>query len=161
MANDHKAGGIFIHASLSVGQKCSSETESDRSLLDSVRDYRFELLRIRIWVYLYDPEIVDVGLGGDPLYIVRLDVFNKDHILSVVVQPADEDKLAGHTSLHLQSCLGGLRHRRGSLRNCRSSRRHWIGSGSGFLVWILRNYFLLPYCAGRNVAAIDVSGVRA
>ena len=124
MANDHKAGGIFIHASLSVGQKCSSETESDRSLFDSVRDYRFELLRIRIWVYLYDPEIVDVGLGGHPLYIVRLDVFNKDHILPAVVQPANQDKLAEYTGLRLQSCLGGLSRRRGSLRNCRSSGRH-------------------------------------
>ena len=94
MANDHKAGGIFIHASLSVGQKCSSETESDRSLFDSVRDYRFELPGIRIWAYLYDAEIVDVGLGGDPLHIVRLNVLDKDHSLSAVVQPANEDKLA-------------------------------------------------------------------
>src|SRR5262249_53992609 len=110
---------------------------------------------------VYDAKIVDVGLGGDPLYIVRLDVLNKDHILSVVVQPANEDKLAEYTSLRLQSCLGGLRHRRGSLRNCRSSQRHWIGSGSGFLVRILHNYSLLPDCAGRNVAPIDVPGVRA
>ena len=66
------------------GRGRSSETESDRSLFESVRDYRFELLRIRIWVYLYDPEFVDVGLGGDPLYVVRLNVLNKDHILSVV-----------------------------------------------------------------------------
>ena len=44
------------------GRGRSSKTESDRSLFESVRDYCFELLRIRIWVYLYDPEIVDVGL---------------------------------------------------------------------------------------------------
>jgi hypothetical protein len=38
-------------------------------------------------VYLYDPEIVDVGLGGDPLHIVRLDVLNKDHILNAGPAP--------------------------------------------------------------------------
>ena len=52
---------------LAVLRGRSSETESDRSLLDPVRDYRFELPRIPIWVHLYDAEIVDVGLGGDPL----------------------------------------------------------------------------------------------
>src|SRR5215469_15710380 len=160
MANDHKAGGIFIHASLSVDQKCSSETESDRSLFDSVRDYRFELSGIRIWVYLYDAEIVDVGLGRDPLEIIRLDVLNKEHILSVVVQPANEDKFAEYTGLHLQSRLPGWRRRRGSLRNCRKSRRDWIGGGSGFLIRIPRNCSLLRHCAGRNVAAIDVTSVR-
>src|SRR5215471_9054389 len=143
------------------GRGRSSETEPDRSLFESVRDYRFELLRIRIWVYLYDPEIVDVGFGGDPLHIVRLEVLNKDDILSAVVQPANEDKLAEYTGLRLQSYLGGLRRRRGGLRNCRSSQRYWIDPGSGFLVRILHNYSLLPRCAGRNVAAIDVPGVRA
>ena len=75
-------------------------------------------------MYLYDPEIVDVGLGGDPLHIVRLDVLNKDHILSVVVQPANEDKLVEYTSHRLQSCLDGLRRRRGRLRNSRGSLRN-------------------------------------
>ena len=145
------------------GRGRSSETESDRSLFESVRDYRFELLRIRIWVYLYDPEIVDVGLGGDPLHVVRLNVLNKDHILSAVVQPANEHEVAENARLRLQSCLGGLRRRRGSLRNCRGSGRHWIGSGSGFLVRIPYNHSLLPlpYCTGRNVAAIDVPDIRA
>ena len=141
------------------GRGRSSETESDRPLLESVRDYRFELPQVRILVYLDDPEIVDVGLGGNPLHIVRLDVLNKDHILSVVVQPANEDKLAEDTSLRLQSCLGGLRRRRGSLRSCRNSRCDWIGTGSGFLIRILHNCSLLPHCAGRDVAAIDVPSV--
>ena len=145
---------------LKGGRGRSSETESDRSLFESVRDYRFELLRIRIWVDLYDPEIVDVGLGGDPLHVVRLEVLNKDHILSAVLEPANEDEVAENTGLRLQSCLGGLRRRRGSLRNCRGNRYRWIGLGSGFLARILHNHFLLPYCAGRNVAAIDVPGVR-
>ena len=114
------------------GRGRSSETESDRSLFESVRDYRFELLRIRIWVYLYDPEIVDVGLGGDPLHVVRLEVLNKDHILSAVLEPANEDEVAENTGLRLQSCLGGLRRRRGSLRNCRGSGRHWIDSVFSF-----------------------------
>lgn len=109
---------------LKGGRGRSSETEPNRCLFESIRDYRFELLRIRVWVYLYDPEIVDVGLGGDPLHIVRLDVLNKDHILSVVVQPANQDKVAEYTGLRLQSCLGSLRPRRGTLRNCRSSQRH-------------------------------------
>src|SRR5215510_6149995 len=54
------------------GRGRSSETESDRSLFESVRDYRFELLRIRIWVYLYDPEIVDVGLTSSLLFLFSL-----------------------------------------------------------------------------------------
>ena len=44
-------------------------------------------------------------------------LLHKDHILSVVVQPANADKLAEYTDLGLQSCSGGLRRRRGSLRN--------------------------------------------
>jgi hypothetical protein len=67
------------------GRGRSSETESDRPLFESVRDYGFELRQVRILVYLDDPEIVDIGLGGDPLHIVRLDVLNKDHILSAVL----------------------------------------------------------------------------
>jgi DNA-binding transcriptional MerR regulator len=39
--------------------------------------------------------------------------------------------------------------------------RHWIGSGSGFLVRILHNYSLLLYCAGRNVNAVNKPAVRA
>src|SRR5215469_14242650 len=135
------------------GRGRSSKTESDRSLFESVRDYCFELLRIRIWVYLYDPEIVDVGLGGDPLHVVRLNVLNKDHILSAVLEPANEDELAEYTGLRLQSCWGGLRRRRGS-------RRHWISSGPGFLIRIPHDHSLLPCCIARNVAAIDIPGVR-
>jgi hypothetical protein len=53
-----------------------SELKPNRSLVGSVRDYRFELPLIRTWMDLYQAQMIDVRLGGNPLHIVRLDVFN-------------------------------------------------------------------------------------
>jgi hypothetical protein len=81
-------------------------------------------------VYLNDPEMIDVRLGSNPLHVVRLDVFNRDHILSPVLKVANNDEFAERTGSRL------ARDRR-SLRNYRITRRNWIGSG--MLIRILRN----------------------
>src|SRR5258708_20381124 len=52
-----------------------SELEPHRSLVGSVRDYRFELRQIRICVYRYNPKMIDVMLGRDPVHILPLDIF--------------------------------------------------------------------------------------
>ena len=87
-------------------QRRASELKPDRSLVGSVRDYRFELLQIGVWVYLHDPEMIDVRLGGDPLHSVRLDVFNRDHIFSLVLEPANNDEFAEYTGSRSYSGLG-------------------------------------------------------
>src|SRR5260370_3908033 len=121
-----------------------SELEPDRSLVGSVRDYRFELRQIRIWVYRYNPKMIDVRLGGDPLHIVRLDIFDKDYILSPILEPANDDKFAEYAGPHFHRGLSVWPRKRSSLRNYRISRR------------VLNNHSLLPYGACVNVTVIDI-----
>ena len=135
--------------------------ESDRSLLASVRDDRFKQLRICVWVQLYDPEIVQVGLRGDLLNVVRLGILDIDHILSSVLKPTDQHKVTKGPGLRLWRCLSAFCSRLSRLRNCRRNERPWIGSRSDFLVRILHDYSLLPCCVGRTVAAIDVRSIGA
>src|SRR5271166_2432384 len=134
----------------------SLKTEPNRSLLASVRDDRFKQLRICVWVYLYDPEIVQVGLIGDLLNVVRLGILDIDHILSSVLKPADQHKVTKGPGLRLWRSLSAFCGRLSRLRNCRRNEGPWIGSRSDFLVRILHDYSLLPCCVGRTVAAIDV-----
>src|ERR1700738_1967759 len=122
--------------------------EPDRSLLASVRDDRFKQLRICVWVYLYDPEIVQVGLRGDLLNVVRLGILDIDHILSSVLQPADQHKVTKDPGVRLWPFLSALCSRLSSLRNCRRNQGHWIGWRPCLLVRILHDYSLLPCCVG-------------
>ena len=82
-----------------------SELEPDRSLLGPVRDDRFELPLIRIRVYLNEAEMIDVRLGSNPLHIVRLDVFNRDHILSPILEVAKNDEFAEWAGSRLHRSL--------------------------------------------------------
>lgn len=137
----------------------SLKTEPDRSLLASVRDDCFKQPQICVWVYLYDPEIVQVGLRGDLLNVVRLGILDIDHILSSVLKPADQHKVTKGSGMRLRPCLSAFCSRLSRLRNCRGNEGPWIGSRSDFLVRILRDYSLLPCCVGRTVAAIDVRSI--
>ena len=134
----------------------SLKTEPDRSLLASVRDDRFKQLRICVWVYLYDPEIVQVGLRGDLLNVVRLGILDIDDILSSVLKPADQHKVTKGPGVRLRPCLSAFCSRLSRLRNCRRNEGPWNGSRSDFVVRILHDYSLLPYCVARTVVAIDV-----
>jgi hypothetical protein len=73
--------------------------EPNGSLLTSVRDDRFKQLRICVWQELYDAEIVQVGLRGDLLNVVRLRILNIDHILSSILKPTDQHKVTKDTGL--------------------------------------------------------------
>src|SRR5260370_4919998 len=123
----------------------------DESLFASVRDNRFEQFRICVWVYLYDPEIVLVGLGGDLLNAVRLGILDKDYILSSVLQPTDEHKLTKHSGLRLWRCLSAFCCL-SKFRNRRRNEHNWIGSRYDFLVRILHDYSLIPARSGPTVA---------
>src|SRR5260370_18599283 len=117
----------------------SLKTEPDRSLLASVRDDRFKQRRICVWVYHYDAEIVQVGLRGDLLNVVRLGILDIDHILSSVLKQADQHKVAKDPGVRSRRRLSAFCSRLRRLRNC---RRHevWIASQSGFLARVLRDY---------------------
>ena len=45
-------------------------------------------------MHFYDPEMVIVGLRGDLLNVVRLNISDVDHILSIVLEPAEQHKVA-------------------------------------------------------------------
>jgi hypothetical protein len=106
-------------------------------------------------MYLDEPEMVNVRLGSDPLHIVRLDVFDRNHIFPSILEPANDNKFAEYTRTRLQRGLGVLRRRSGRRHyRCRGRRR--IGS----IVRILHNQSRLLACVVPNVATIDVSGVR-
>src|ERR1700731_2418629 len=92
----------------------SLKTEPDWSLLDSVRDDRFKQPRICVWVQLYDPEIVQVRLGGDLLNVVRLSILDIDHIFSSVLKPADQHEITKGPEMRLRPYLSAF--------CCRSSR---------------------------------------
>ena len=66
------SGGAFRKQAQWIVCNRSLKTALDQSLFASVGNNRFDQLRICVWVYLYDPEIVLVGLGGDLLDAVRL-----------------------------------------------------------------------------------------
>ena len=57
---------------------------------------------------LYDPEIVQVGLRGDLLHLVRLGILDIDHILSSVLKPADQHKVAKGPDMGLRPCLSAF-----------------------------------------------------
>ena len=124
------------------------------SLFRSVRDDRFELSRIRVRMYLDESEMINVRLGSDPLDIVGLDVFDRNHIFAPVLEPANDNKFAEWTRARLRRCLGGLR-RGDGWRHYRC----WIGSILGSAVRILYNHSWLHDSAVPNVAAIDVPAV--
>jgi len=45
-------------------------------------------------MYFHETQMIDVRPRGNPLHIVRLDVFNRDHILSSVLEVANNDEFA-------------------------------------------------------------------
>src|ERR1700730_2984310 len=137
--------------------------EPDWSLLASVRDDGFKQLRICVWVQLYDPEIVQVGLRGDLLNVVRLGILDIDHILSGVLKPANQHQDIKGSALRLWSCLITFGSGWSGLRNCRRNGRAWIGIDwrSDLLVRVLHDCSWLPCRVGRTVAPIDVRGIGA
>jgi hypothetical protein len=137
----------------------SLKTEPDRSLLASVRDDRFKQLRICVWVYRHDSEIVQVGLRGDLLHVVRLGILDIDHILSGVLKPADQHKITKDPGVRLWRGLSAFCNRLSRLRNWQRIDGPWIGSRFDFLVRILRGYFLLSCCLCRILAAIYVRSI--
>jgi hypothetical protein len=76
------------------------------TLLASVRDYRFDQLRVVVRADLDDPKIVLVRFGGNLLGVVCLGVLNEDHILSSILEPANEHELIEDAGLGLRSCRG-------------------------------------------------------
>ena len=113
---------------------------------------------IRVRVNLNDPEMIDIRLGGNPLHVVRLDVFNRDHILSPVLKIANNDEFAEWTGSRLHRSLSILRRDRRSLWNYRITSRYWIGS---VLIRILRNDSLWPRHSRGNITVIDVSRISS
>ena len=136
-----------------------SKTESDRSLLYSVRDDRFKQLRICVWVQLDDPEIVQVRPRGDLLNFVRLGILNIDHIFSSVLKPADQNKVTKGPDRCWWPFLSAFCSRLSRLRDRRRTESPWIGSRFDFLVRILRDYTWLPCCIARTVAVFDVLSI--
>src|SRR5271166_3339544 len=127
----------------------SLKTEPNRSLLASVRDDRFKQLRICVWVELYDAEMVQVGLRGDLLNVVRLGILDIDHILSIVLKPAHQHKVTKGPRRRVRGYLSLFYSNRLSrLRNCRRNERHWISSRGDFLVRIVHGCALCPSCVG-------------
>src|SRR6202011_2552495 len=126
----------------------SLKTEPDWSLLDSVRDDRFKQHRICVWVQLYDPEIVQVRLGGDLLNVVRLSILDIDHIFSSVLKPADQHEITKGPEMRLRPYLSAFCCRSSRLRDRRRNEDPWIGSR------ILHDYSLFPCSVARTVAAI-------
>ena len=107
-------------------------------------------------MYLDEPEMINVRLGSDPLHIVRLDVFDRNHIFPSILEPANDNESAEYARAWLQRGLGGVLRRRGGWRHYRCRRRRRIGS----IVRILYNQSRLLACVVPDVAAIDVPGVR-
>ena len=137
----------------------SLKMEPDRSLLASVRDDRFKQLRICVWVYRHDSEIVQVGLRGDLLNVVRLGVLDIDHILSGVLKPADQHEITKDPGVRLWRGLIAFCNRLRRLQDWRRIVGPWSGSRFDFIVRVLRGYFLLSCCVGRIVAAICVRSI--
>jgi hypothetical protein len=84
----------------------SFKPELHCTLLASVRDYRFHQLRVIVRVDLDNPKIVLVRLGGNLLGVVCFGVLDEDHILSGILEPANEHELVEDTWLGLRSCRG-------------------------------------------------------
>jgi hypothetical protein len=152
----HRRAGILLASPRSL------KTEPDGALLASVRDDRFKLPRICVWVYLYDPKIVQVGLRGDLSNVLRLGILDINHIFSSVLKPADQHKVTKGPGLRLWRRLSVFCRRLTRLRNCRRNEGIWIGSRSDFLFRILlHDYSLFACCVSRSVAVIDVRSIGA
>src|SRR6266436_1466815 len=103
--------------------------------------------------------IVQVGLRGDLLNVVRLGILDIDHILSSVLKPADQHEVTKGAGLRRWPCLNAF-FRRLSRLNRRRCDRPRIDLWSDLFVRILGNDSLLPRYLGQNVAARDVCRIR-
>ena len=99
---------------------------------------------------LYDPEMIQVGFRCDLLNVFRIGILDIDHILSAVLEPADQHEVTKGPGVRWRLC-----------RNAFFSRLRRLNNRSGIGWWVRGDCSLLSRHLGRNIAARDVRGIGA